>query len=289
MNATHFEFNGISSKDVGIRIASISDMQNGEYEGNSKTQYNTSKPTATNKWNMFGVHSEEPIAFSFQIIKSKICDNTYIKDNSTSIFTPDEQAYYKRWLERTDGYKYLRFFTDGYEHIYFHCTLQVQWYGIANQCIGATIQVTCDSTTAYSDIQAYETSLQNNDTFKIYNDADGIGQTDMDLIEIEVLKDGDIDISNDLYASFSPNRLSSQNHMVISNCVKGEVIIINGFTKQIASNKEHEYLADDYNYSPICLVNFDEQEQVYNGNYFQEQKRVNVFKNNGTACNINLT
>jgi len=277
MRATHFEFNGISSKDAGIKIVSINDTQNGEYAANSKIEYNTSKPSASSRWNMHGFHYEAPIAFSFQITKC-----------SMEEFTPEEQAYYKRWLERKDSYQYLRFLTEGYEQIYFYCTLQVQWYGIASQCIGATIQVTCDSPWAYSGIQTYGVTAGKGDSFILYNDADSIGQTDLDLIEIEALEDGDIDISNDLYGVYLPSHLASQNHMKISGCKKGEIIVINGFTRQIASSREHENLADDYSYSPICLINFDEQIRAKAGNDYQEQKRKNTFQNNGVACNINL-
>lgn len=273
----HFEFNGISSRDAGIKIVSIDGVQNGEYAANNKIEYKTSKPSAGSRWNMHGFHYEAPISFSFQITKCNMEE-----------FTPEEQAYYKRWLERTDSYKYLRFLTEGYEQIYFYCTLQVQWYGIASQCIGATIQVTCDSPWAYSGIQTYGITAENGDSFILYNDADSIGQTDLDLIEIEVLEDGDIDISNDLYGVYLPSHLTSQNHMKISGCEKGEVIVINGLTRQIASSREHENLADDYSYSPICLINFDEQIRANVGNDYQEQKRKNTFQNNGVACNINL-
>lgn len=277
MLATHFEFNGISSKDVGIKIVSIDDSKNGEYDSNNEIEYNTSKPSASNRWNMHGCHYENPISFSFQITKCNMKE-----------FSPEEQAYYKRWLECTDGYKYLRFLAEGYEKIYFYCTLQLQWYGIASQCVGATVQVTCDSPWAYSDIQTYEASLQSGSSFFVYNDADGIGQTDMDLIEIQALEDGNIDISNDLYDIYLPQKLKLQGRMVIKNCVAGEIIIINGLNKQILSNKAHEYLADDYSYSPICLINYDEKKNVSIGNCFHEQNRKNIFRNHGVACNINL-
>lgn len=277
MQASHFEFNGLSSKDTGIRIVSIDNVQTGEYESNNKIEYNTTKPSVSSRWNIHGFHYEMPISFSFQITKCNMGE-----------FSPDEQAYYKRWLERTDGYKYLRFLTEGYEHIYYYCTLQLQWYGIASRCIGATVQVTCDSPWAYSDIQTYEATLQSDSSFTIYNDADNIGQTDIDLIEIQVLEDGDVDISNDLYANYLPKGMGMENHMKISSCKSGEVIVINGFTRQITSSEEHGSLADDYSYSPICLINYDEQKYVEVGNYYQEQKRKNTFQNHGVPCNINI-
>ena len=277
MLATHFEFNGMSSKDMGIRIVSIDNSPSGEYESNNKIKHNTSKPSASNRWNMHGSHYESPISFSFQFTKCNMGE-----------FSPGEQAFYKRWLERVDGYKYLRFMTNEYEHIYFYCMLQIQWYGIAGQCIGATVQVTCDSPWAYSDIQTYEATVQNGSSFSIYNNADNIGQTDLELIEIQILEAGALDISNDLYDIYLPERLKLQGHMVIKNCTLGEVIIVNGLTKQITSNINHEYLADDYSYSPICLINFDEKKSMGFNDYFFEQSRENVFHNNGVACNINV-
>lgn len=282
MRAEYFEFNGISSKDVGIRIVSIDNNQNGEFKSNNKMEYNTSKATQTNRWNMHGFHYENPLSFSFQIMKW----NKYKKEPNDE-FTPAEQASCKRWLERTDRYKYLRFLTDKYEHIYFHCILTVQWYEIAGQCAGATVYVTCDSAKAYSEIQTFETNTQSNSTFTLYNNADSIGQTEMELIEIEVLQNGKISISNDLLSAFLPQRMQYQNKMEIDNCLKGEVLVINGLTKQISSNKTHETLADDYNYSPICLVNFEEQPVYTGGNGFH-QKRINTFTNNGVPCNISI-
>lgn len=277
MLATHFEFNGISSRDAGIKIVSIDDSQNGTYASNNKIEYKTSKPSVGSRWNMHGFHYENPISFSFQIAKC-----------SMEEFTPAEQAYYKRWLERTDGYRYLRFLAQGYGHIYYHCALQLQWYGIAGRCVGATVQVTCDSPWAYSDLQTYEATVGSGDSFLLYNDADGIGQTDMDLIEIQALEDGDIDISSDRYADYLPEHLTPLSHMRITGCKSGEVIVINGITRQIASSKEHESLADDYSYSPICLINLDEQIRANQGNDYTEQKRQNIFQNNGVPCHINL-
>lgn len=62
-----------------------------------------------------------------------------------SEIAPYEQAYLKRIFEDVNTYKPLRFLCDGYEDIYYMCTLQISWYQIGGAVIGAEITVTCDS------------------------------------------------------------------------------------------------------------------------------------------------
>lgn len=80
--------------------------------------------------------------------------------------------------------------------------------------------------------------------------------------------------------------------MNIDNCKTNEVLLINGKTKQITTDRtDHKDLADDYNYYPIRLVNYDNLVsptlEGYSGTI--SQNRTNTYTNHGVPCNINLS
>lgn len=93
----------------------------------------------SNRWNIHGKHYEDPLSTKFQIVKIDF------PTHEVSEIAPYEQAYLKRIFEDVNTYKPLRFLCDGYEDIYYMCTLQINWYQVGGVVIGAEITVTCDS------------------------------------------------------------------------------------------------------------------------------------------------
>lgn len=284
MYATNFEFNGVQAVDMGLVMGTWNgDGEDGEI--GCKVTFNTSKPINCNEWNIHGSHYEEPLTIEWSCIKN-ICDLT---DNADMVITPAEQAYFHRWLECPGKYQYLRFFQDDYEDIYYYCTISITWNKVGGKILGFKLTATCNAPHGYSEVQFInKENIGTGDTFTLYSDSDDIGAQVFDSIEIQALGDGAVNITNDLDIEYSMHNIA----MNIDNCKTNEVILINGKTKQITTDRtDHDDLADDYNYYPIRLVNYDNLVSPtldgYSGTI--SQNRTNTYTNHGVPCNINLS
>ena len=285
MYATNFEFNGVQAVDMGLVMGTWNgDGEDGEI--GCKVTFNTSKPIINcNEWNIHGSHYEEPLTIEWSCMKN-ICDLT---DNEDMVITPAEQAYFHRWLECPGKYQYLRFFQDDYEDIYYYCTISITWNKVGGKILGFKLTATCNAPHGYSEVQFInKENIGTGDTFTLYSDSDDIGAQVFDSIEIQALGDGAVNITNDLDIEYSMHNIA----MNIDNCKTNEVILINGKTKQITTDRtDHDDLADDYNYYPIRLVNYDNLVSPtldgYSGTI--SQNRTNTYTNHGVPCNINLS
>ena len=284
MYATNFEFNGVQAVDMGLVMGTWNgDGEDGEI--GCKVTFNTSKPINCNEWNIHGSHYEEPLTIEWSCMKN-ICDLT---DNEDMVITPAEQAYFHRWLECPGKYQYLRFFQDDYEDIYYYCTISITWNKVGGKILGFKLTATCNAPHGYSEVQFInKENIGTGDTFTLYSDSDDIGAQVFDSIEIQALGDGAVNITNDLDIEYSMHNIA----MNIDNCKTNEVILINGKTKQITTDRtDHDDLADDYNYYPIRLVNYDNLVSPtldgYSGTI--PQNRTNTYTNHGVPCNINLS
>lgn len=284
MYATNFEFNGVQAVDMGLVMGTWNgDGEDGEI--GCKVTFNTSKPINCNEWNIHGSHYEEPLTIEWSCIKN-ICDLT---DNEDMVITPAEQAYFHRWLECPGKYQYLRFFQEDYEDIYYYCTISITWNKVGGKILGFKLTATCNAPHGYSEVQFInKENIGTGDTFTLYSDSDDIGAQVFDSIEIQALGDGAVNITNDLDIEYSMHNIA----MNIDNCKTNEVILINGKTKQITTDRtDHNDLADDYNYYPIRLVNYDNLVSPtldgYSGTI--SQNRTNTYTNHGVPCNINLS
>lgn len=284
MYATNFEFNGVQAVDMGLVMGTWNgDGEDGEI--GCKVTFNTSKPINCNEWNIHGSHYEESLTIEWSCIKN-ICDLT---DNEDMVITPAEQAYFHRWLECPGKYQYLRFFQDDYEDIYYYCTISITWNKVGGKILGFKLTATCNAPHGYSEVQFInKENIGTGDTFTLYSDSDDIGAQVFDSIEIQALGDGAVNITNDLDIEYSMHNIA----MNIDNCKTNEVILINGKTKQITTDRtDHNDLADDYNYYPIRLVNYDNLVSPtldgYSGTI--SQNRTNTYTNHGVPCNINLS
>lgn len=284
MYATNFEFNGVQAVDMGLVMGTWNgDGEDGEI--GCKVTFNTSKPINCNEWNIHGSHYEEPLTIEWSCMKN-ICDLT---DNEDMVITPAEQAYFHRWLECPGKYQYLRFFQDDYEDIYYYCTISITWNKVGGKILGFKLTATCNAPHGYSEVQFInKENIGTGDTFTLYSDSDDLGAQVFDSIEIQALGDGAVNITNDLDIEYSMHNIA----MNIDNCKTNEVILINGKTKQITTDRtDHDDLADDYNYYPIRLVNYDNLVSPtldgYSGTI--SQNRTNTYTNHGVPCNINLS
>ncbi|MCI9077320.1 MAG: hypothetical protein HFH68_00145 [Lachnospiraceae bacterium] len=253
MIATDFEFNGVKASDVNLAIVDFnSPSREGVVSSGGKITFNSSKAVNSHKWNFHGSHYEEQLSFSFQVARI----NLERLPQEVLPASPYEKAYYMRWLCRKDGYKYLRFLQNGYESIFYNSKIDLEWINYGGCTYGAELTVTCDAPFGYSLLQSYEARLSSGNSFTIYNDSDETGSVMPQLIEIEILTDGDFRLSNSLDPLLMVNYLDLSGDTVIKGCKKGEVITINGITKQIATSLLSHDVSNSFNYVYPRLIKY---------------------------------
>ena len=287
-----FEFNGIKSSDLAIYMLNFNGFSaEGTIDNGGEVVFNTSKPVMSDRWNFHGSSVESPLTTTFQIGKWD-CGRSSIRP-----FTREEFAFLKSWLERRDGYRFLRILKPGYEHTWFHCQIQVKPIQYNDKKLGAELTVTCDSGHGYSDIQTWEIICNEEGmTFDVYNDSDEIGSLLIDRTEILLKSDAkELKITNQMDSIYSPTPYETK----IKNCIKGEWIqianrqILSECTSSAVESLKHtnETIANDFNYKYprlICLA--DKATNLSDGlSCHYSENRVNRFTISGGACELVFT
>lgn len=214
MTGIYFEFDGIHSKDLNLMIVSFDGAKNGAATAGSHLEYNTIKLPNSDKWLKTSASYSEVLSFSFQAAKVD-------KNGQADAMSERDLAFYIRWLVRKE-YKYLRIIHEGYETIYYNARLNVQRYEIAGKSVGLEITVYCDAPYGYSSIKSFHYSTDRmTDSFEIYDDSDEIGSIYPDLVEIEVLQDGEVTLKNNI----------DQRITVIKDCMAKDMIVFSSGLK----------------------------------------------------------
>lgn len=294
-----FEFNGIKSADLGIYILNFDGFsQEGVLDTGGEIVFNTSKPAMSDRWNFHGYSVENPLTTSFQIGKWE-CNQSFMRS-----FTREEYAFLKSWLERKDGYRFLRIFKPGYEDTYFNCQIIIKPIQYNDETLGAELSVKCDARYGYSGIQTYETECTNGGSFSIYNDSDDTGALVFDRTEILLTSDAtELKIINNLDTVYSSTPYAT----IICNCVRGEWIQIanrqilvestNYTTQSLKHN--NETIANDFNYkyprlihladSPINVSTILKASNSPSTSLGYNENRINKFTITGGSCKLAFT
>ena len=279
MYADVFEFNGIKSSDLGYYIVGFDGFSNdGVGTAGNEITFTTSKPSNSYSWNFHGSKYESPLTTSFQIGKFSCGID---KDKNYELSQQD-CAFLLRWLVRTDGYKFLRFFQgeyEGYENTFFRVQNKLQWIRVQGAIVGAQIDVTCDAPSGYSDVQIFEASCSNGSSFTIYNDSDKAGALYFDETDILMTSDAqNLQIKNNLDALYSP---TIQYVTQLKNCKNGEHITIANHMIETSKNAGHtrESINNDFNFKYPRLINFSELNET----------RKNIFTVTGGSCRLSFS
>ncbi|MCH5267774.1 MAG: hypothetical protein J1E62_05455 [Lachnospiraceae bacterium] len=293
MYAESFEFNGIDSKDVDILIMNFDGFNNdGTASVGDEISFLTTQSATSDRKNYHGYTRENGLTVTFQIGKNPCNSNDFE-------FTREELAFIKAWLERKDGYKFLRFFQKGYEKTYFYCQNHVEWIRVQGKIVGAEVSVTCNAPYGYSEVQTIDKQLNDGESFIIYNDSDEQGSLEIDQIEIGINQTAGnnctITIDNSLETYYSLNR---QYKCIINNCNPGEHIIIDGRNHIITTEENYQVkhtdgnISSDFNFHYPRLINISTNLPLINyipsnNNYpTYDQNRINKFTVTGADCNV---
>ncbi|MDE6851171.1 MAG: hypothetical protein K2J67_01605 [Lachnospiraceae bacterium] len=302
MYAESFEFNGVDSRDVGICMMDFDGFNNdGVASLGDEVSFITTRAARSDRLNFHGHNREQTMTLNFQIGK----------DPATAIdmeFSREELAFLKAWLERRDGYHFLRFFQKGYEDTYFYCQIHVEWVRVTGRIVGAELSVTCNAPYGYSGIQGIDVEVPDGGSFIVYNDSDEQGGLEIDQVEIG-LKDGSdctLTLTNHLENIYTladkPDTVAADtSHATrIYHCNTGEQIVIDGRHHSISTSKSHQSrhtngsICEDFNFHYPRLINISTNLPLLNyipsnDNYpSYDENRINRFTVTGAHCHVTL-
>lgn len=301
MYAETFEFNGIHSKDMGIFILNFNESSGSETASvGDEIQFVTTKPACSDRLHFHGFQREQTLSMTFQIGKNP--------DNTADLkFTREDAAFLKAWLERKDGYHFLRFFQKEFEDTYFYCQIHVEWIRVAGVIVGAELSVTCNAPFGYSGVQGIDVEIkEGNNSFIVYNDSDEQGGLEIDQVEIGITKGNDctLTLTNQLENIYSlagrPDTSNTGGSYVtqIQHCNQNEQIIIDGLHHSITTSSQHQHnhtngsVIEDFNFHYPRLINLSTNLPLLNyipsnHNYpSYDENRINRFTVTGAECHI---
>lgn len=205
----------------------------------SNITFNTVKPAMSDTNFLSSTSYEETISATFQICKNG-CRTNCIEISS------EEISMITRWLCRKEYCK-LKLFQDGYEDIYFVGSFNnPQLIKIGGKISGLEITFVSNAPYGYLDTVMLNFKTSTTSPFVINNFSHEIGNLYPSVFTCKCLEDGDLTIKNSL----------DTKDIVVNNCIKDEVITLDGIHKIISSNVvAHESIYNDFNYNFFRLVN----------------------------------
>lgn len=300
MYAESFEFNGVDSRDVGICMMDFDGFNNdGVASLGDEVSFITTRAARSDRLHFHGYSREQTMTLKFQIGK----DPAVAEDME---FSRTELAFLKSWLERRDGYHFLRFFQKGYEDTYFYCQIHVEWIRVMGKIVGAELSATCNAPYGYSGIQGIDVELQDGDSFIVYNDSDEQGGLEIDQVEIGLTGGTDctLTLTNHLENRYSltggtnTTETVESHTTIIHHCNANEQIVIDGLHHSITTSSQHQAMhtngsiCEDFNFCYPRLINISTNLPLVNyipsnDNYHAyDENRINRFTVTGAPCHV---
>ncbi len=300
MYAESFEFNGVDSRDVGICIMDFDGFNNdGVASLGDEVSFITTQAARSDRLHFHGYSREQTMTLKFQIGK----DPWVASDMELS---RTELAFLKSWLERRDGYHFLRFFQEGYEDTYFYCQIHVEWIRITGKIVGAELSATCNAPYGYSGIQGIDVEVPDGGSFIVYNDSDEQGGLEIDQVEIGLTTGTDctLTLTNHLENRYSLTggtdaaETDGNHSTIIHHCNAGEQIVIDGLHHSITTSSTHQVkhtngsICEDFNFCYPRLINISTNLPLVNyipsnDNYHAyDENRINRFTVTGAPCHV---
>lgn len=271
MFANEFIYDGISCREYNIMICSFDGADDGEMTAGSEIEFTYFKAPNTNRFLTTSATYNTQLVIPFEICKY-VCS-----DPNDDVFTEREIVFIERWLnQKTLIPKYLQFVQEGYEDIYYRCTISLQKKIISGRCVGFICEATCDAPFGWSEEQTLIIESTTSTAIQYYDSSDEIG---------EIIPEITITSNADNQTILLRNTLS-QKALRIQNCMKDETISL---TSQMTLSSDecipvengtgftgkHSTFFDDFNYQWFTIANtFNENENpiVVMGNCKVEMK-----------------
>ena len=266
MYATNFEYAGEKLSDYGMMICDFD--SSGGIETVSSGSDITFNQIALNRGSRFFIGSstyESPLTTTFKICKNHCA----VKPQDEMAISSAEITALQRWLCRKNQYHKFKIDQEGFEYIYWNATFSAKQIELNGKIIGMELTLYADAPFAYMDeiTIVEDCSSENQFTFDLYDISDEEGFIYPDM-KIKILESGDFRLENNL------DKESTGKFLLIKNCVKDELITINGKSHIIYSSM-HPNMSNDFNYCFPRIINS-----------YTENK--NTFTSN-IACNITIS
>lgn len=231
--AKEFIFDNKMCSEFDLMICSF-DNGNSNGDMGANIEFITTTTPICGKWRKLASKETKPLESRFQVCK---IDNSYIDAY--------ERQAIVRWLSRRDSYKKLQFVQDDYEQVWFNAYItSIEFIEVGNQVTGLTINWKADASHGYGEIRRCEYNEGSTSPLEFFDNSDQDGYIYPD-VEIEVIKDGTIEIYN-----FTEGRTFR-----IDNCKAGERITQNGDILQLSTTLLSHNVLNDFNFNFFRIIN----------------------------------
>ena len=239
MKALDFEYDGLFLSDFDFMVCTFGSKGLETISNGSVISFNTTPMFNGNKNLLTHSKYEECLQTTFSICKNPC----YTNSGDVEPITVEQEREIMRWLNRLTFHKF-KIDQDGYEHIYFNGSFNVNRQMIDGELYGFELNFTSDAPFAYHEPITFEFSITENENTYLINDiSDEIGFLYVDSMIITCKSDGKLTIHNSI-----ENRTTT-----IDNCTNGEVITLTNpiITTSLLSHK----IQNDFNFNFVRIAN----------------------------------
>ena len=234
--AINFLYDDEKLSDYGMILCKFDNSSSETVSAGNNLVFNTVKSCNSDKNHFIGSSYEEPLSITFQICKDDSNDN-----NNT--ISSEELTSLLRWLSRRDGFHKFKIYQKGYENTYFYGNFNnIQQIKIGGELCGLELTFITDSPYGYEDI-SFDLTTAALTGYNIYNMSSETGHLYPKVFTCKCLQSGDLTIHNSI-----ENRTTE-----IKNCVKDEIISIDGNHKIIETSVPTHKIYNDFNYNYFRL------------------------------------
>lgn len=241
MHATDFEYDGRYLNDYGFIVCNFNSSSSADViDTGSKITFNTVPRNRGNDYSLVGTQYDECIEATFDI-----CKNPDIFDDLE--ITESEYRDLIRWLNRKDfhRFKVLDEEIPERELCCFDATFNVQKIKIHEVLYGLELSMITSKPFGYGAENLVRWNITDTSkTYYINDNSDEIGYIYPSLT-ITCSQNGNLSICNE----------TENCRMVINNCLKDEVITIDGEALVITTSNINHHIYDDFNFDFLKIGN----------------------------------
>lgn len=234
--ATNFLYDNERLSDYGMILCSFDGEGLETVSAGNSLTFNTVKTGVSDRSFLSAAVYEEPLSATFQICK-------YDCPEGIRSISAEELSSLLRWLARRDGFHKFEIYQKGYEGIYFYGSFNgIQQIKLGGELYGLELTFVADSPYGYESISLDFTADASvgHSIFCLSNET---GHLYPKVFTCKCLQSGDLRLHNSI-----EDRITE-----IKNCVKNEIISIDGNHKVIESSVITHNLYNDFNYNYFRL------------------------------------
>ena len=238
MKALDFEYDGILASEKGYVPCDFDDTTSDQTVNyGSQIKFDTTVMRNGKSFELVNSSYDEPDELTFQICK----DPEKFIDKCS--FTTDEQRFIYRWLNRNDGFHFLKIVTTDGDSILFYGSFNIETIEFCGGVVGFELTFTLGKPYGTKECKTITHTFTANEQFTIIDESDDIGYIYPD-VTIKCKSNGNLTITNSI-----ENRKT-----VIKNCTANEVISVDSHLNMYTSLSSHK-IYNDFNFVFFRIAN----------------------------------